>query len=239
MTRAAVSLLDSEMYDIPLAASILRVPESTLRWWLEGRTTEHRTYAPVLRPEPTGSSAVTWGELVEAGYLAGYRRTLGVRLARLRDFIALLRDELAVPYPLATAKPWVGPGRRLLMEAGDRVNLDPELRPGLIEPTSGQGVLTGIGERFLARVEFEPPDSPDGEVARIRPWGRQGIVVIDPLVRFGVPSVRGISTGVLAEKCAAGETIEALADDYGLRIDDVVAAIDYERTDWPLQLVAA
>lgn len=239
MTSADTSLLDSEMYDIPLAASILRLPESTLRWWLEGRTTEKRTYPPVLRPEPTGSSAVTWGELVEAGYLAGYRRTLGVRLARLRDFIALLREELEVPYPLATAKPWVGPGRRLLMEASDRVNLAPDLRPSLIEPTSGQGVLTGIGERFLARVEFEPPGSPDGEVARIRPSGRQGIVVIDPLVRFGVPSVHGISTVVLAEKCAAGETIEALADDYGLEVDDVVAAVSYERTDWPLQLAAA
>jgi uncharacterized protein (DUF433 family) len=182
---------------------------------------------------------VTWGELVEAGYLAGYRKQLRVKLWRLRDFIALLREQLQVPYPLATARPWVGPGRRLLLEAGARADLDLELRPGLIEPTTGQGVLTGIAERFLARVEFEPPDDPAGEAVRLRPAGKDVPIVIDPYVRFGMPSIGGISTSVLASKAKAGEPVEALADDYGLTIVEVAEAMSYEETDWPLQLTAA
>ncbi len=235
---SGIALLDAPLYEVSIASSVLRVPESTLRWWLEGGDRRGRAYAPVLRQTPTGSSVVTWGELVEAGYLAGYRKGLRVRLWRLREFVALLRDELGVPYPLATARPWVGPGRRLLLEAGARAGLADDLRP-LVEATSGQGLLTGIAERFLARVEFEPPDDPTGVVARLRPGGKGSPVVIDPEVRFGMPSVSGISTAVLAEKTGAGEPIEAVAAAYDLPVLDVVAAISYEQTDWPLQLTAA
>jgi len=235
----ARSRLEVTLYEVSVAADVLRVPESTLRWWLEGGERRGRWYPPVLRPEPTGSSSVTWGELVEAGYLAGYRKGLRVKLWRLREFITFLREKLGVPYPLAVARPWVGPGRRLLLEAGERVELDPDLRPGLIEPATGQAVLTGIAERFLARVEFEPPDSPEAEVARIHPVGFTSPVVIDPEIRFGVPSVGGIPTEVLAEKVDAGEPIEAIASAYDLPLNSVIAALDYEATDWPLLLNAA
>ncbi len=64
----SISVLDRELYDIPLAASVLRVPASTLAWWLEGGKRNGRLYDPVIRPAPTGSKAVTWGEFVEARY---------------------------------------------------------------------------------------------------------------------------------------------------------------------------
>jgi uncharacterized protein (DUF433 family) len=38
-----------------------------------------------------------------------------VPLKELRDFIERLRDEFPVPYPLADRRPYVGPGRRLLI----------------------------------------------------------------------------------------------------------------------------
>lgn len=97
-----LSILNRELYDVTVAAEVLRVPPSTLRWWLEGSERGRRRYLPVLRPEPTGSSVMTWGEVVEAGYLAGYRKGLRVRLWRLRELITLLREELGVPYPLAS-----------------------------------------------------------------------------------------------------------------------------------------
>lgn len=239
MTERDASLLDRELYEVSIAADVLRVPQSTLRWWLEGGERRGKFYPPVLRPEPTGSSVLTWGEVVEAGYLAGYRRKLRVKLWRLRDLVALLREELGTPYPLATARPWVGPGRRLLLEAVERVGLEPDYRPVLVEPTTGQAVLLPIAERFLARVDFEPPEDPEGIATRIRPMGKASSVVIDPDVRFGVPSIGGISTSVLAEKAKAGEPIEALADAYGLDQAAVIAALNYEDTEWPLLLTAA
>lgn len=233
------TVLDLELYEVTIAADVLQVPQSTLRWWLEGGTRRGRVYQPVLRPVPTGSAVMTWGEVVEAGYLAGYRKQLRVQLWRLRDLIEVLREELGVAYPLATARPWVGPGRRLLVETADSLDLSPDLRPGFIEPATGQGVLSGIAEQFLASVEFEPPNVADGVAARIRPLGTRAPIVIDPLVRFGVPTVGGVSTHVLAEKVAAGEMIEGLAEAYALEVTDVAAAVSYEKSGWPLRLAAA
>ncbi|MEX0874885.1 MAG: DUF433 domain-containing protein [Actinomycetota bacterium] len=235
---AAPSALDRELYEVSVAAGVLRVPPSTLRWWLEGGERRGKTYPPVLRAEPTGSAVLTWGEVVEAGYLAGYRKALQVKLWRLREFMTKLRTELKVPYPLATARPWVGPGRRLLLEASEHIRGEPGLMPILLEPTTGQEVFLPIAEHFLARVEFDGR-GPAAIAARIRPLGKSSPVVIDPEIRFGVPAVGGVSTSVLKEKADAGEPVEALADAYGLTKDDVIAALAYEATDWPHILTAA
>lgn len=232
----SVTVLDRELYEVSVAAAVLRVPQSTLRWWLEGGERRGKLYPPVLRPEPTGSSVVTWGEVVEAGYLTGYRKGMGVKLADLRDFIGDLRDTIGVQYPLATAKPWVGVGRKLLVEAAE--GLSPGLMPAMIEPRSGQAVLLPIAERFLARVEFEP-EGPDGIATRIRPLGKSSPVMIDPDLRFGAPSVHGISTEVVAERVGVGEPIEAIAAAFQIDPLDVLAAISFERSDWPRLLSAA
>ncbi|MGH3404203.1 MAG: hypothetical protein ACRDRJ_17115 [Streptosporangiaceae bacterium] len=46
------------------AARLLQLHQSTLHYWLEGREIRGRRYQPVIRPEPTGSRAVTWAEFV-------------------------------------------------------------------------------------------------------------------------------------------------------------------------------
>jgi hypothetical protein len=80
---------------------------------LDGRPAEG--YPPVIRPEPTGSNAVTWGEYVEAGYLREYRQRK-VSLQHLRPVIDRFREVFGVVYPLAHFKPFVGPGRRLVLQ---------------------------------------------------------------------------------------------------------------------------
>jgi hypothetical protein len=54
-----------------------------------------------------------------------------------------------------------------------------------------------------------------------------------------MPSIHGISTSVLAAKSRAGEPVDALADDYGLTVLDVAAALGDEETGWPLLVSAA
>jgi hypothetical protein len=90
------------MYTEAEAARLLRVPQSTLNYWLEGGTRRGRTYKPVIRPESKeGRAPVTWDKFIEAGLLRSYRRDLGFRMAELRTFINDLRNRLGVPYPLA------------------------------------------------------------------------------------------------------------------------------------------
>ena len=49
-----------------------------------------------------------------------------------------------------------------------------------------------------------------------------------PLVRFGRPSVSGVSTDRLWELADAGESVEEIADGYDLPAEDVRSAIAYE-----------
>ncbi len=207
------------MYTEEAAARLLRIAPSTLHWWLEGRSPRYR---PVIRAEPTGSRNVTWAEFVEAGLLRSYRREHDVPLKELRDFIDRLRDEFQVPYPLADRRPYVGPGRRLLIDLQDRSHLDPEFC--LVAMANGQIVLTAPGEQFYERVDWSG-DEPAGWRPHEDPVSP---VRINPLVRFGMPAIGGISTEAIAGELDGGASLEEVADDFGLDIDAVRWAQSYE-----------
>ena len=86
--------------------------------------------------------------------------------------------------------------------------------------------MTPETSRFFKKVEFDPGAS--GNALRIRPAGPASPVVIDPLVRFGRPSVEGVSTERLWELHDAGETLDEIATAYEVDIGTVMAAVAYE-----------
>lgn len=206
------------------AARLLRVPQSTLRWWLEGQTRRGKRYLPVLRDKPTGSGVLTWGEFVEAGYLRAYRRE-EVPLGELRSFIDDLRQHLGVPYPLAHFKPFVSASRRLVVQLQNKAGLPPEFSLAL-EVSTGQLVLSGASEAFLASVDFSPEGNQPA--VRVYPAGKQSPVVIDPNLAFGAPNVRGVRTDAITELIDAGEPPERVAEDFGLSVELVKAATAFE-----------
>ena len=165
---------------------------------------------------------------MEARYVAAYRRRHDVSLQHIRQFIARLKESTGVQYPLATRRPWVGPGKRLLLEVSEEIDLDAELRP-VYEPVSGQLLLTSPAQSFLDVVEFGGDDD-DSIVLRLHPVGRKSPVVIDPNLRAGLASVRGISTLAIKELVDAGDSVESVAEDFDLDLDDTIAALDYERS---------
>jgi uncharacterized protein (DUF433 family) len=92
---------------------------------------------------------------------------------------------------------------------------------------SGQQILLADdAQRFFKKVEFDPPGQ--GDVRLLRPAGMASPVVIDPLVRFGRPSVQGVATERLWELFDAGETIDEIVNSYELPTEQVAAAIAYE-----------
>ena len=58
------------------------------------------------------------------------------------------------------------------------------------------------------------------------------LVVINPYVSFGRPilSSVGVPTEIINERFNAGETIEELAEDYGLTVTEIEEGLRYERT---------
>jgi uncharacterized protein (DUF433 family) len=56
-------------------------------------------------------------------------------------------------------------------------------------------------------------------------------IAIDAGIAFGRPILasHGISTIAIVERVDAGETLDDIADDYGLEIGDIRTAVLYER----------
>lgn len=215
------TVLEREIYTEASAARLLRVAPATLHYWLEGRQTGSKTYKPVIREEPTGTNRVTWAEFVEAGLLRRYRRTHNVPMVELRNFIEALRQRLGVPYPLAHARPFVS-GHLLVLQAQNEAELDADF--ALIAEVSGQYILTTPAQEFFERVTWQ-----DDIAAQWRPDShKDSPVVIDPDVRFGSPSIGGISTSIIREHDLAGEDEPDIASTFGLTLAQVRWALSYE-----------
>lgn len=223
-----ITILDRPVTTVGEAARQLRIPPATLRYWLEGAERRGRHYEPVLRDAPTGSTQVTWGEMVEARYLRAYRTQ--VSMQRLRPFIEALRREFSVPYPLAHFRPYIDSTRRLVLRLQEEADVPDELWL-VFEGADGQLRLNpAITQDFLARVEFDDTGADGaGAALRIYPQGRSSAVVIDPLVSSASATVAGVRTAILAERAeASGETPEELAEEFGLTVPNVKAAIAFE-----------
>lgn len=194
--------------------------QGTARRWLEGYERLGRFYEPVLRPEPTGSDAVTWGEMVEARLLAEFRDR-EVPVQRTRPAIVRLREEFG-RYPLAHARPFLDvEGRELVQVVQEQVGLERRLQ--LVVVANGQYLLSEAAQRFRSAVVYQ------NEIAGLlRPESRTPEVLMDPRRTFGQPAVRNVRTDALAEDYRAGASREDLADLYDLTPRQVDEAIRFE-----------
>jgi len=211
------TVLDQEVYTEPEAARLLGLAPSTLHYWLQGGERRGVVYLPILRPEPLDRRYVTWAEFIEAGWLRAYRKNK-VPMKELRSFIGLLRDELGVPYPLAHKKPFVT-GRKLVFEAQEAAELAPYWR--LVDD---QLVLTYPGQMFMDKVTWE------GDLAvGWRPASDpESTVVVRPDVRFGRPSVGGVSTQAVFEYSEEGASRDEIGEEFGLKPTDIRWALAFE-----------
>lgn len=227
MGTATASLLSHPTYALSEAARLLQVAPSTLHWWLEGGDRGGIWYPPVLRPEPLGTSQLTWGEFVEAGLLREYR--VDLPLQKLRPLIEALRLELSTPYPLATARPMVS-GRELVWNLQQACDLPEEL---WIVVGKQQLVLGAAASAFFKRVEFDPHTA-EAERYIVMPGPRP--VVVDPQVAFGAATIQRVRAEVLAELAESGEPIGAVVEiyqDYGITSEDVATALAFVRAFLP------
>ena len=198
----SVSVLDRGVYYISEAARLLGITPSTLTNWLDGYTRGGIFHPPILRAPPSrpahGQRVVTWGEFIEAGHLAAYRRQARIPLQRLRAYVDDWRGEQGIPYPLAHCKPHIGPGRQLLDHDGRRAWRHEDGQRQM--PASNASV-----DAFFDRIDFD-----DKVAARYWPAGKAEDIVVDPVRQFGSPTIPGtcIRTATLNEM-HTGATLSA------------------------------
>ena len=216
-----LTTLERPLYGFAQVDDLLGLRSGTARRWIDGYERSARSYPPVIRPEPSGAEAVTWGEFVETSLLARYRGA-GVPMQRLRPVVQMLREQLGVAYPLAHARPWVAE-RELVVDVQRIVELEPALFL-VVVPRTGQLAIAPRADDFVARVEWE-----DDIAGVYRIYSRSSPVMVDPLRSFGAPTVSGIRTDVLAELVEAGEPRDDVAMVYELQRGEVDAAVEFER----------
>src|SRR4029079_18717982 len=97
---------DVPTYPLPEAARILRLPESTLRTWVNGQaysTKKGRTRSrPIVSIPPERPWTLSFWNLAEAHILAAITRQHGVSLQSARKALDYVESKLKKPRPLIT-----------------------------------------------------------------------------------------------------------------------------------------
>jgi uncharacterized protein (DUF433 family) len=211
------------IYSIADASHYLRIPASTLRTWVHGRAYEtrsgNRRSAGLIAGVSRGGLLSFW-QLVEGYVLASIRRGHGLRLDAVRRAIAFVRKERGLKRPLLEQE-FETDGVSLFVERwGQLINASEE----------GQVAMRAVLAASLRRIDRDP----EGLPVRLYPWmirprttEEERRIVVDPRRAFGRPTLvdTGVRVSILADRWAAGDSIDTLADDYGLARGHVEVAV--------------
>ena len=213
-------------YSLAEAARYLRLPLPTLRAWVVGRTYATgggpRRSPPALAIARAKPAMLSFVNLAEAHVLAAITRDHDVPLQRVRPALAFLARRFGSPHPLIDRIFETDRHDLFVREAGRLVNVS----------RAGQVALGATLDLFLSRIEWDAT----GIAARLFPFtgraesGTPRAVVIDPNLAFGKPVLANTSvpTVIVAERFKAGESLAALAADYGRDPLDIQEAIRCE-----------
>ena len=217
MTAANLKLNDEPAYGISEAAVYLKVPYSTLRYWLG-----LNKVAPIISPASSDPPRLSFVNLLESHALAAMTKLYNLRLPKVRRALRKVTEEIPQSHPLVTQ-----------VFLTDRKNLFVERMDKLVNVSSKSAQLNlDFYRMYLERVE---PDAKG--LVRFFPFvveprpSEPKIVEINPAVGFGKPVIAGtgISTAIIASRFNARESIAALAEEYGLTPQEIEEAIRWER----------
>ncbi len=216
-------------YGVTEAAHYLRIPRTTIRDWISGR--HYRSNAgvrfsrPIIHIPNPSVKLLSFMNLVEIHVLDAIRREHDIPLEKVRTAVNYLTKQFPSRHPLADQE-FVTDGLDLFIKKFSQlINISRE----------GQLAIQEVLHAHLHRIERDLQGIP----VRLYPFTRKRdlqdeprAVVIDPQVSFGRPvlSGTGIPTAVIAERYKAGESMDALAEDYGRQRAEIEEAIRCELT---------
>jgi len=212
-------------YGIPEVAHYLGMPVATLRSWVVGRlypvADGERFFQPIIEIADKKNRQLSFINLVEAHVLNAIRREHDIRLPKIRQAIAFLKNKLNSRHPLADQH----------FET-DGLDLFVQKYSQLINITrDGQLAMRNVLQSFLKRVKRDAQGTPVKLYLFVRgAMDEPFAVVVDPTVSFGRPVLEGtgIPTEILAQRYKAGDSYEQLVEDYGRPKEEIEEAIRYE-----------
>lgn len=218
-------LRDQPAYTVAEAARYLKVAPATLRSWVVGRPYTRASgpahTSPLIRPAKIPPPTLSFWNLIEAHVLRSLRNDHGVSMDALRTAVLYAQQSLNVERLLLSHELRTDAGKLLLERYGELIELS----------ASGQIAMRRMFNEHLARVEWDEWQFP----VRLYPFTSSSAekrpVAIAANVAFGRPILvhGGITTAAIAERLDAGETLNELAEDYGLSVEEIEDAALYER----------
>jgi uncharacterized protein (DUF433 family) len=218
-------LRDQPAYGMADAARYLKVPVATLRLWVAGtyrKGDSIATFQPLIRPPAKRPPVLSFHNLIEAHVLRSLRTEHGVEIKELRTAVRFAERTLDIKRLLLSQDLRTHAGQVLLDEYSKLINLS----------ASGQLAMRRMLAEHLKRAVWSGWKFP----VRLYPYVAPGPaderhIVIDPNIAFGRPIVLriGVSTRAIAERIGAGESVQALEEDYDLRAEEIEEAVLYER----------
>jgi uncharacterized protein (DUF433 family) len=161
--------------------------------------------------------------LVEAHILAGIRRKHGVGLQQVRRALDYVQKRCEVDRPLIDQS-FQTDGRYLFIERLEQ----------LINASKGGQLAMPDLLPQLDRIDRDLAGLPirlypfTRAASGFRPVPDPKLVVMNPLVSFGRPSVGGVPTFTIWSRFRAGDSQTHLAQDYGLELEAIEEAIRCE-----------
>jgi|ERR1700740_3185273 len=218
MTAQYNELYDQSAYGLPEAAVYLKVPYTTLRYWLTG----FGKLPPIIDPVESRPVRLSFLNLLECHALAGMRKIYDLKLPRVRRALRRISKDFPQPHPLINEVFKTDRKDLFIERMGKIVNLSQPYDQLSLE----------FFNMHLERVEIDPKG-----LFRFFPFVRElrpsepKIIEINPKVGFGKPIIAGtaISTAIIASRFNARESIAELAEEYGCTPEKIEEAIRWER----------
>jgi len=213
------------MYPAAEVGRLVRLNSTRVRRWLKGYDytyeSKRRHQGPVIRRE--GTKGTTYASFLDLVDLLFVKRFLdhGVSLQKVRRALDEAADILGATH--FARRSFFTDGRNIFLEMEGRGEAILQLLSG------GQWVIAPIIQQLAEQIDF---DSPTGMARRWYPMGPDGLVVLDPLVSFGRPTIVGsgvATSNVFDFYVAENKRASAVRDWLGLADEEVEAAVEFER----------
>jgi uncharacterized protein (DUF433 family) len=242
LTQVPPDLRELPAYGLSEAAHYLHIPIAILRSWINNRSRRpatrgrgaavrspkaeafslRRSTKPVIEVPETRLGAMSFLNLVEAHVLNTIRLEYRFELPRLRNALDHVREHFGWKHPLAQQR-FESDGVNLLVSRLEK------------QRSTSEPAVLAI-RHLIKTASYRIEHDSSGIAMRLYPIRRENgldqpkCVVIDPLVSFGRPTITGsgITTSILANRYKAGDSIDALAEDYGCKQTEIEEALRCE-----------
>lgn len=211
-------LYEEAAYGLPEAAVYIKVPYTTLRYWLTGFGKQ----PAIIEPAESDPVRLSFLNLLECHALAGMRKMYNLRLPKVRSALRKISRDFPQAHPLVSE-----------VFLTDRKDLFIDRMGQIVNVSRQQDQLSlDFYRMHLERVEIDPKG-----LFRFFPFvvepraSEPKTIEINPMVGFGKPIIAGtgISTAIIASRFDARESIAALAEEYGCTPEQIEEAIRWER----------